>query len=411
MRSEYKKNTVINDPIYGFISISSPLIFELINHPYFQRLRRISQLGLTYLVYPGARHTRFEHALGAMHLMHMSIDVLINKGIHVTSEEKEAAIIAILLHDIGHGPFSHTLENTIIQHVHHEQISIMLMEKLNILFQGKLSLAIAVFKDEYPKRFLHQLVSSQLDMDRMDYLNRDSFFTGVSEGIVNYDRIINKLNVVDSELVVELKGIYSVEKFITARRLMYWQVYLHKTTVALDLLITHILKRAKDLSGKGKMIANSPLSIFLQKDISANTLWSDTLLFESFTLLDDIDILSAIKGWMFHEDIVLSTLSKNLMFRNIWRVEMQNEAFSDKKIEEYLYKTQEKYNVPKEDAMYLMGHGHITNNAYNMNLDNIKILFPNGDVKDIAQAADLLNISALANPVKKYFLCYAKDFA
>ncbi len=409
MKLNYKKHSVINDPIYGFIAIPSETIFELINHPYFQRLRRISQLGLTHLIYPGARHSRFDHAIGAMHLMQLSLDALKSKEVNISDEEAEAAMMAILLHDIGHGPFSHTLEKTLIEEVHHEQISSLLMDQLNSEMNGKLNLTLQIFRDQYHKSFLHQLVSSQLDMDRMDYLNRDSFFTGVSEGIVSYDRIIKKLNVVDNQLVVEIKGIYSVEKFITARRLMYWQVYLHKTTVGADNLISNILKRAKELTDQGVALFSTPsFRFFLQNHVSYADFANNKEVIHHFTNLDDVDILASVKVWMDAEDSVLAFMCKSIIERKLFKVELQNEAFSEARIKKLRNQFSPQFGVAEQDLNYIVNTGVISNNAYNMNLDNIKILFPDGSVQDIAAAADLLNISALAKPVHKYFLSYPK---
>lgn len=409
MSWSFKSHTVINDPLYGFVSIPSALIFKLLNHKYFQRLRRISQLGLTYLVYPGARHTRFEHALGAMHLTKLAIQTLRSKAIDISPEEEEGTLIAILLHDIGHGPFSHTLEKTIIPGVHHEDISLILMDLLNHEFDQKLSLAISIFKDEYPKKFLHQLVSSQLDMDRMDYLNRDCFYSGVTEGIVNYDRIINKLHVVNQELVVDVKGIYSVEKFITARRLMYWQVYLHKTTVGAENLITNILNRAKYLTKQGLEVTSfAPLKYFLTNAVSIDEFSSKKDSVETFVMLDDFDLMSEIKRWMLHKDSILRILCEKLLYRQLWQVTLSNDENLLKKVPEIEATVMKNYSVSKEDASFLFSSGCITNNAYSLNFDNIKIMFPNGSVKDITEAADLLNITALTKAVNKYYICCDK---
>lgn len=395
--------------MYGFIAIPSKIIFDLINHRYFQRLRRISQLGLTYLVYPGARHTRFEHTLGAMHLTGLSLRSLQSKGIDISPQEYEATLIAMLLHDIGHGPFSHTLEKTIIPSVHHEQISLLLMRLLAEELGDPIPLAIQIFQDTYPKKFLHQLVSSQLDMDRMDYLNRDSFFSGVTEGVVNYDRIINKLNVSNDQLVVELKGIYSVEKFITARRLMYWQVYLHKTTVGADHLITQILARAKFLTQQGLKVSYlDPLHYFLMHHVTLEQFSSQKEIIERFVLLDDFDVISEIKRWIHSEDLVLSSLCKKMIYRDLWTVVLNNDAGLLLQKEALIQRTAAHYQVSTQEASYLCSVGSITHNAYHLNADNIKILFQDGTVKDITQAADLLNISALTKPVEKYFVCFDK---
>ncbi len=408
----YKSHTVVNDPIYGFISIPNKLIFDIVNHPYFQRLRRIHQLGLTNYVYPGARHSRFEHALGAMHLMGLSIRSLQSKGVQITDEEAIGAQIAILLHDIGHGPFSHTLEKILIKGLHHEEISLVLINKLNKEFDGKLELASQIFQGTYKKKFLHQLVSSQLDMDRMDYLNRDSFYSGVSEGIVNYDRIINKLNVANNELVVEVKGVYSVEKFITARRLMYWQVYLHKTTLGIDQLICAILFRAKHICAKeGQIDCNPFLKFFLTSSIDKNDFMSNEDVINHFLNLDDFDIISSIKGWILHEDQTLSYLAKSFINRNLFKVELSNEAFGDSKVDDLKAKVMSQFKVDRDLLGSYFYEGIITNNAYNMDMDNIKVLFPNGEVQDIAASVDLLNISAMSKQVKKHYICYPKNIS
>jgi uncharacterized protein len=405
-----KKLPILNDPIYGFITIPNELVFRIIEHPYFQRLRRISQLGLSHLVYPGGLHTRFQHALGAMHLMGQAIRVLRDKNIVITNAEEEAVTIAILLHDIGHGPFSHTLEKSIVEEVNHEIISALFMDKLNKEFKGKLSLAIQIFRNKYKKKFLHQLVSSQLDMDRLDYLRRDSFFSGVSEGIISTDRIIKMLNVVNDELAVDFKGIYSIEKFIVARRLMYWQVYLHKAAIVADLILLNTLKRAKQLADKKiDVFVTPPLKMFIYNHIQRSDFEKRTEILETFAGLDDFDIAASIKAWTKHPDKILSHLSNCIINRKLFRIEIQNTPFETKKIKDTGNRIKTKYNLKPSELGYFLYSGHVTNNAYNPNNDRINILYRDGTVKDIAKAADLLNISVLSKDVKKYYLCYPKD--
>lgn len=404
------KRKIINDPIYGFITLPSELVFDLINHPIFQRLRRIKQLGLTNLVYPGALHTRFHHAIGAMHLMTEALAVLKTKGVKITEKESEAAIIAILLHDIGHGPFSHALEHTIVKGIHHEDISAMLMDELNKTFKGKLSLAIEVFKGEYPKKYLHQLVSSQLDMDRLDYLKRDSFFTGVSEGVVSSDRIIKMLNVANGELVIEAKGIYSVEKFLIARRLMYWQVYLHKTVLSAENLLVKILKRAKELALAGKdLFATPALSLFLKNNYNKKDFTSNKELLNQFILLDDYDIMASVKVWVNIEDKILSLLCKNLIDRNLFKIELQNTNFSAAYVKTIKDKATKKYKISGKDLDYFVFNNSVKNSAYNASEIKINILYNNGTLVDVAKASDQLNIKMLSKKVTKYFMCYPKD--
>lgn len=401
---------ILNDPIYGFIRIPHGIIFELIEHPYFQRLRRITQLGFSYLVYPGAYHTRFQHAIGTAHLMTKAISQLRNKGHSISDKESLAATVAILLHDIGHGAFSHALEHSIADHISHEDLSILFMEKLNEEFDGQLTLAIQIFKDEYSKRFLHQLVSSQLDMDRMDYLKRDSFYSGVQEGIVSSDRIIHMLDVVNDQLVVESKGIYSVEKFLIARRLMYWQVYLHKTVLSAENMLIKVLQRAKELSQKGEdLFASSALKLFLQNNYTLNDFKNSETVFTAFTQLDDHDILSAIKEWQTHPDIILSTLSEKIIQRRLLKIELADTPFEKDKLASMENLVAQHYGIEKELTHYLSFQDTISNNAYTAHKSNINILYKDGSLKDIADAADQLNISALSNPVKKYFFCYPKE--
>ena len=404
------KRKIINDPIYGFVTLPDDLVYDLINHPSFQRLRRIKQLGLTNLVYPGALHTRFHHAIGAMYLMTEALHVLKSKGIKITDEETRGAIIAILLHDIGHGPFSHALEHTIVKGIHHEDISLMLMDDLNKTFKGKLSLAIKIFKDQHPKKFLHQLVSSQLDMDRLDYLKRDSFFTGVSEGVVSSDRIIKMLNVAKGELVVEAKGIYSVEKFLIARRLMYWQVYLHKTVLSAEKLLVNILKRAKELSLSGiDLFATPALSLFLKNNFSKKDFISKPELLQQFTLLDDYDIMASVKVWANHSDAVLSLLCKNMLDRHLFKIELQNKKFSADYKTQWQEKVMKKYKLTKKEADYFVFSESVNNSAYNSGIHHkINILFNNNVLMDVAKASDQLNIKMLSKKVTKYFICYPK---
>ena len=401
---------ILNDPIYGFITIRYPIILNLIDHPYFQRLNRIKQLGLSYLVYPGAHHTRFHHAIGAMHLMQNAIDVLKLKEIDISEEEELGALIAILLHDIGHGPFSHALEHTLVKGVSHEDISILLMNKLNEEFEGRLDLSIEIFTNNYKKKFLHQLVSSQLDMDRLDYLKRDSFYSGVSEGVVSSDRIINMLNVHNDELVIEEKGIYSIEKFIVARRLMYWQVYLHKTVLAAENLLVRILTRAKCLAENEEELHASPvLKKFLYNNYSKSDFDTNEVL-EAFTQLDDTDLYSAIKTWAKHEDFTLSKISNALINRDLPKIIIQKEPFEESRIKGLRKLVKETYSISDEEVNYIVFDSAITNNAYNAKEDVINIKYKNGDILNITDASDNFNIQSLTEPVKKYFVCYPKEF-
>lgn len=398
---------ILNDPVYGFVSVPYGIIFDLIEHPYFQRLRRIKQVSLTHYVYPGALHTRFHHALGAFHLMSQAIEVLRAKGVEITEEEATAASIAILLHDIGHGPFSHTLEHSLIE-VPHEMLSTLFMEKLNEEFEGQLDLAIAIFENRYEKKFLHQLVSGQLDMDRMDYLNRDSFFTGVHEGVIGYDRIIKMLAVHDGALVVEEKGIYSIEKFLIARRLMYWQVYLHKTVLAAEQMLVQILKRARHLAKDGKELPASPaLSFFLQHHpVAADFHSNRDFLLRNFALLDDVDIISAVKQWMEADDDLLAYLSRSLINRRLFKIEMRQSPFDRDyvaSIEEKLLRTG---RFQEAELPFLVFEGKETNNAYSTSKDEIKILFKNGKVKPMSSSTDYGLQSKI---ITKHYLCYPKN--
>lgn len=407
MKSNKKK--IFNDPIYGFISIPYEILIDLIDHPYFQRLNRIKQLGLSHLVYPGAHHTRFHHAMGAMHLMQQAIENIRVKGHEITDHEAKSVLITILLHDIGHGPFSHTLEHTIVNGISHEDISILFMNELNRQYNGELTTAIEIFENKYSKKFLHQLVSSQLDMDRLDYLKRDSFYTGVSEGVVSSNRIIKMLNVVNDQLVVEEKGIYSIEKFLIARRLMYWQVYLHKTVVAAENLLVKILLRVKELAKKEiDVFATPALKFFLYNKISKDD-FSNRDVLKLFSQLDDYDIFSAIKVWISHEDKVLSELCRRLINRELPKIVLQKTPFDVDYIEQIRSKTALLLNVSKQEAEYFVFNNYIVNNAYNVDKDHINMLLKTGKVLDISEASDNLNIQALSSPVKKYFICFPKE--
>lgn len=401
------KQKIINDPVYGFITLPNDIIFDIIEHPFYQRLRRIKQLGMSHLVYPGALHTRFHHTLGATHLMGKAIQTLRWKGHEITKDEETAALIAILLHDIGHGPFSHTLEHSIVKGVSHEELSSLFMRHLSKEFDGALDLALLIFEDRYEKSFLHQLVSSQLDMDRMDYLNRDSFYTGVSEGVIGSDRIIEMLNVVDNQLVVEQKGIYSIEKFLVARRLMYWQVYMHKTVVCSEVMLSFILKRAKELVGQGEDLFASPaFTLFLENDFTLADFQKDTSLLEQFALLDDYDILGAVKVWQHHTDKTLSLLSNWLINRKLFKIEIAKVPFSDERINFEKEFVRTKYGIEDEFLGYFVATDVLTNNAYNENKERINLLLKNGTVVDVSKASDNLNISALTKPVEKFYLCF-----
>ncbi len=401
------KKKLVNDPVYGFIAIPDDLIFDIIQHPYFQRLRRISQLGLTNLVYPGALHTRFHHALGAMHLMTIAIATIRRKGHEITTEEERGVLIAILLHDIGHGPFSHTLEYDIVNKVSHEDISSFFIERISIAFDGKLDLALLIFKNNYHKKFLYQLVSSQLDMDRLDYLNRDSFYTGVSEGKIGSDRIIEMLNVHEGNLVLEEKGIYSIEKFIVARRLMYWQVYLHKTVTASELMLIKIMQRAKELSTQNvELFASPAFQFFLKNAISNEDFKHNPIVLEQFAQMDDYDILGAVKVWQNHSDKILSFLCKRLINRELFKIELSKEPFSEERIQLERETVKAKYDLNDEELSYFVYSEKRSNNAYNKKYQKINILMKNGEIIDISQASDNLNISALSQPVAKYCLCY-----
>ena len=398
---------IINDPVFGFIKIPRGLLYDIVKHPLMQRLNRINQLGLASVVYPGARHTRFQHSLGAFHLMSEAILSLQQKGLFIFDSEAEAVQAAILMHDIGHGPFSHVLENTLIRGISHEDISLLMMEQINRDLGGQLNLAISIFKDEYPKRFLHQLISSQLDMDRLDYLRRDSFFTGVTEGNIGSARIIKMLNVVDDRLVVEQKGIYSLENYLTTRRLMYWQVYLHKTAVAYEKVLVNMLTRAKDLARQGREVFASPaLRFFLYRDIDAARFDDEAL--QMYEELDDSDIWSAMKAWRHSDDKILSTLATDMLDRRIFKVEVHEEPVSDARIDELQQQLADKMNIAKADAHYRMSLNTIQKDMYSVDDDSIDILYKDGSIKDISKASEILNVALLSKKIRKYYLCYQR---
>lgn len=405
--NQTNKRKIVNDPIYGFITIPNSLIYDLIQHSYFQRLRRISQMGLSYLVYPGAHHTRFHHALGAMHMMQKAIEVLRFKEVSISKDEENALLIAILLHDIGHGPFSHAMEHSIVE-VHHEEISMFFMHKLNQEFEGKLTLAIKIFKGEYHRKFMLQLISSQLDMDRMDYLKRDSFYSGVAEGNINSDRLIQMMNVVDDVLVMEEKGIYSIEKFLTSRRLMYWQAYLHKTSLVAELILTKTLKRAKELLHKGVEVdCSKPFHYFMENKITSNEFNDDTL--NTFSQLDDFDIISALKNWQFHDDFILSSLSKMIINRDLLKIKVSSDKFPKVELEKLTDKLLENNLISKNEVDYFVFKGKIKNQAYDKAAEPIRILKKDQTIEDVVEASDQLNLKALSKPVTKYFICYPKQ--
>ncbi|WP_029036820.1 HD domain-containing protein [Salinimicrobium xinjiangense] len=401
------KLKILNDPIYGFITIPNELLFDIMEHKYFQRLRRISQMGLSYLVYPGAHHTRFHHALGCLHLMQKAVRVLRLKGIEISEEEEEALQVAILLHDIGHGPFSHAMEHSIVEGVSHETISFLFMEELNRQFNQRLTLAIRIFRGVYPRKFLCQLISSQLDMDRMDYLKRDSFYTGVAEGNINSERLISMLTVVNNELMVEEKGIYSVEKFLLARRLMYWQVYLHKTGVVAEQLLIRVLKRAKELVSSGReLFGSTALNYFLEHQVTADNFSEETL--HIFARLDDYDILSAMKEWAHDEDFLLSSLCQMIINRDLLKIKLKKNPVSEEKLEAHIQKIMARFNINREEAQYFVFSGDISNLAYKREDEKIHILFKSGKVTDVIKASDHFNLKALSKPVIKYYICYPK---
>ena len=408
--SATNKLKILNDPIYGFISIPNELIYDLIQHPYFQRLRRISQMGLSYLVYPGAHHTRFHHAIGAMHMMQRAIEVLRFKDVAISEDEETALLVAILLHDIGHGPFSHAMEHSIVESVNHESISLLFMQELDDQFAGRLSLAIRVFKGEYHRKFMLQLISSQLDMDRMDYLKRDSFYTGVAEGNINSDRLIQMMNVVDDTLVVEEKGIYSVEKFLMARRLMYWQAYLHKTSLVAELILMKALKRAKELVQQGKNLdCSGNLQYFMQNKVVLEGFGKDIL--DRFSRLDDYDIVSALKSWQYQDDFILSELSRMIVNRDLLRVKLGAEKFSKEDMQPYIRAYASEKGITLEEAQFFVFRGKIKNQAYSKDAEPIRILKKDKTVEDVVEASDHLNLKALSKPVTKYYICFPKHLS
>ena len=401
---------IINDPVFGFIKIPRGLLYDVVRHPLMQRLNRINQLGLASVVYPGARHTRFQHSLGAFHLMSEAILSLQQKGQFIFDSEAAAVQAAILMHDIGHGPFSHVVENTLISGISHEDISLLMMEQINRDLNGQLNLAISIFKDEYPKRFLHQLISSQLDMDRLDYLRRDSFFTGVTEGNIGSARIIKMLNVVDDQLVVEQKGIYSLENYLTTRRLMYWQVYLHKTAVACEKVLVNLLRRAKSLARQGKEVFASPaLAYFLYNDIDARWFETHEEALHMYEELDDSDLWSAMKAWKHSDDMILATLATDMLDRRIFKVEVSEEPVSEERINTLAASIAEKMNISTADARdYMTSVNIIQKDMYNVDDDSIGVLSKDGTVRDVAEASELLNVQLLSKKIRKYYLCYQR---
>ncbi len=399
---------ILNDPIYGFISVPHPVVLRLIDHPWFQRLRYIKQLGLGHVVYPGALHTRFHHALGAMHLMGEAISTLRGKGHAITEEEALGARIAILLHDVGHGPFSHALEHSLVEGIGHEAVSALVMDRLNAEFGGALELGIRIFRNEYPKHFLHQLVSSQLDVDRLDYLNRDSFYTGVSEGVIGGDRILKMLQVVDDKLVVEEKAIYSIEKFLVARRLMYWQVYLHKTVVACEMMLVETLRRAKHLAIGGTALFASPALLRFLSERMDRASFEDPAVLADFLKLDDHDIMGAVKVWCDHPDKVLSQLSTDLVHRRNLRIKLQNIPWDDTRVAELRTKVAAHLGITTTEAAHFVLASNIVNNAYDPGKDRIELLYKDGTIHDIAEASDNLGIAALARPVTKWYLAWPR---
>lgn len=406
--SQINKLKIFNDPIYGFITIPNALIYDLIQHSYFQRLRRISQMGLSYLVYPGANHTRFHHALGCMHLMQKAVEVLRFKGISISAEEENALYIAILLHDIGHGPFSHAMEKSIVEDVHHEEISLLFMNQLNVEFKGQLSLAIQVFKGEYNRKFMLQLISSQLDMDRMDYLKRDSFYSGVAEGNVNSERLIQMMNVADDHLVIEEKGVYSVEKFLMSRRLMYWQAYLHKTSLVAELILTKVLKRAKELTLKGVQLpCSEPLKFFLNNKITLGDFDEKTL--DLFSQLDDFDIISALKAWQSQDDFILSSLSKMIVNRDLPKIKLTNEKVELDDLIPLKERFASENGITLTETNYFIFKGKIKNQAYSKAAEPIRILKKDKTIEDVIEASDQLNLKSLSKLVTKYYTCFPKQ--
>lgn len=406
--NQINKLKILNDPIYGFISIPNPFIYDLIQHPYFQRLRRISQMGLSYLVYPGAHHTRFHHALGCMHIMQKAIEVIRFKGVSISEDEENALLVAILLHDIGHGPFSHAMEHSIVENINHEAISLFFMKKLNEEFGGKLSLALQIFKGDYHRKFMLQLISSQLDMDRMDYLKRDSFYSGVAEGNISSDRLIQMMTVVDDQLVIEEKGIYSVENFLMARRLMYWQVYFHKTSLVAELILTKILKRAKELTQKGIVLnCSESLLYFMNNKIELASFDNETL--EKFANLDDFDIISALKSWINNDDFILSNLSKMIINRDLLKIKLNSEKFSKADLESLQLTFSKENQISIQDSSYFIFKGKIKNQAYSIQAEPIRILKKDNTIEDVVEVSDQLNLKSISKEVTKYYLCFPKQ--
>lgn len=397
---------IINDPVFGFINIPKGLLYDVVTHPILQRLTRIKQLGLSSIVYPGAQHTRFQHSLGAFYLMSEAINTLRQKGNFIFDSEAEAVQAAILMHDIGHGPFSHVLEHTLVKGIHHEEISLMLMERMNTELKGQLTLAIQIFKDEYPKKFLHQLISSQLDMDRLDYLRRDSFYTGVTEGNIGSARIIKMLNVKDDHLVVDSKGIYSIENYLMARRLMYWQVYLHKTSVAAEKMLVSALTRAKELANKGvELFASPALHFFLYNNINAEVFRNNDKCLENYIKLDDNDIWTSLKIWCDHPDTILSTLSQGIINRELFKVKVTENNITKERKSEIIQSISNQLNITKKDAEYFFFVNTIGKDMYSKEDDSIEIMYKDGETRDIAYASDMLNISTLSKKIRKYYIC------
>lgn len=406
------KKKIFNDPVYGFITIPHPLVFDIIEHPWFQRLRRIRQLGLSHMVYPGALHTRFHHALGALHLTTQAIDTLRSKGHEITDEEALGVELAILLHDIGHSPFSHALEHSIVTGITHEQVSQLFMERLNTAFDGKLTNAISIFRGTYPKHFLHQMVSSQLDMDRLDYLNRDSFYTGVLEGKIGAQRIIKMLDINDGKLVVEEKGMYSIEKFIIARRLMYWQVYLHKTVLAAEQLLVNILLRAKELIQQGQSLFATPtFSYFLSNTCTESDFKNNPELLQRYAELDDYDIFSSIKVWSSHPDPVLNRLCNGMVNRRLYKIRLQKDPFEPSEVSPYLRKAAEQYGLSEADSRYFAFIGSISNAAYDPSGEPIRILNRDGSSIELSVASDQMEVAILSSPIQKHFLCFLPELS
>lgn len=406
---ETNKKKIINDPIYGFVGIPDEIHFDIIEHPIFQRLRRIKQVSMTNMVYPSANHTRFAHSLGAMHLMRHAIQILRRKGYDITDEELEAASLAILLHDSGHGPFSHTLENSIVEGINHEDLSLMVMRKFNEIHDGKLELALKIFTGTYEKGFLSKLISSQLDVDRIDYLKRDSFFSGVAEGNVNAERLLDMMEVVGNELAIEAKGIYSVESFLVARRIMYWQVYMHKTVLSAEYMLREILKRARLISKYRELPATPALSFFLKRQGKFDSQTEPDVILQHFGQLDDYDVLTALKLWYNDEDFVLRELCRRLLDRNLFKIELSKAPFDPDYIDKLLHAIAEKFHLSMYDASFMLLQGVSSNHAYHPKKPAINILYKDGSIKDIGEASDQLHISVLTQPVVKYFICYPKE--